>query len=78
MRCWTWQGKLGGVVWCLKVNFEKVCNSMDWGVLDYMLQRFGFDAKWISWTKAYIFGGDMSILTNESQTKQICIQRGLI
>jgi hypothetical protein len=31
-----------------KVDFEKAYDSVDWGFLDYMLQRFGFCDKWRS------------------------------
>ncbi|MCH87373.1 LINE-1 reverse transcriptase like, partial [Trifolium medium] len=32
-----------------KVNFEKAYDSVDWGFLEYMLQRCGFCEKWIEW-----------------------------
>jgi hypothetical protein len=30
----------------LKVDFEKAYDSVSWSVLDYMLKRVGFGAKW--------------------------------
>ena len=36
----------------LKVDFEKAYDSVDWGLLVYMLRRVGFCEKWIGWMKA--------------------------
>ncbi|KAK2442256.1 hypothetical protein QL285_013468 [Trifolium repens] len=60
-----------------KVNFGKAYDSVDWGFLDYMLQRFSFCAKWIGWSEACIFEGNLSMLINGRPTKEINIQRGL-
>ncbi|MCH95123.1 LINE-1 reverse transcriptase like, partial [Trifolium medium] len=61
----------------LKVDFEKAYDSVDWGFLEYMLQRFGFGAKWIEWIKACVFSGNLSVLVNGTPTLEINIQRGL-
>jgi hypothetical protein len=61
----------------LKVDFEKAYDSVDWGFLDYMLQRFGFDTKWREWMRACVCSGRMSVLVNGSPTGEICIRRGL-
>ena len=37
----------------------------------------GFCSKWVTWMKACVFGGSMSILVNGSPTEEIDIQRGL-
>ena len=47
----------------LKVGFEKAYDSVDWGFLEYMLNRVGFCVKWVRWMKACIFGGAMSIFS---------------
>jgi hypothetical protein len=69
--------KYGKKCLILKVDFEKAYDSVDWGFLDYMLQRFGFSDKWRAWMKACVCSGNMSILVNGSPTEEICIQRGL-
>jgi hypothetical protein len=61
----------------LKVDFEKACDSVDWGFIEYMLRRFGFYEVWIGWIKACVFGGNLSVLINGSPTREINIQRGL-
>jgi hypothetical protein len=61
----------------LKVDFEKAYDSVDWGFLDYLLGRFGFNEKWRGWMRACVFGGKMSILVNGSPTEEISIRRGL-
>lgn len=38
----------------LKVDFEKACDSVDWGFLVYMLVRMGFSDKWVNWMKACV------------------------
>jgi hypothetical protein len=60
-----------------KVDFEKAYDSVDWGFLDYMLRRFGFDDIWCAWMKACVCSGSMSILVNGSPTEEISIKRGL-
>lgn len=52
----------------LKFDFEKAYDSVDWSFLEYMLRRLGYVDKWITWAKACIFGGSMSILVNGSPT----------
>jgi len=59
------------------VDFEKAYNSVDWGFLEYMMRRLGFGNKWVTWMKACVFGGSMSILVNGSPTEEIQIKRGL-
>jgi len=61
----------------LKVDFEKAYDSIDWGFLEYMMRRAGMCDKWVSWMKACVFGGSMSILVNGSPTEEINVQRGL-
>jgi len=50
---------------------------VDWSFLVYMMKRVGMCSKWISWIKACVCGGSMSILVNGSPTEEINIQRGL-
>jgi len=61
----------------LNVDFEKAYDSVDWGFLVYMMERVGMCSKWISWMKACVCGGSMSVLVNGSPTEEINIQRGL-
>jgi hypothetical protein len=44
-----------------KVDFEKAYDSVDWGFLDYMLGRFGFNTKWRAWMRACVCAGSMSV-----------------
>ncbi|MCH81167.1 LINE-1 reverse transcriptase like, partial [Trifolium medium] len=69
--------KTGRECLIFKVDFEKAYDSVDWGFLDYMLQRFGFDMKWRAWMKACVCSESMSVLVNGSPTEEICIKRGL-
>ncbi|GAU36827.1 hypothetical protein TSUD_320640 [Trifolium subterraneum] len=69
--------KAGKECLIFKVDFEKAYDSVDWGFLDYMLRRFGFNTKWRAWMKACICSGSMSVLVNGSPTEEISIKRGL-
>jgi hypothetical protein len=61
----------------LKVDFEKVYDSVDWGFLEDMLLRFGFGDKWRAWMRACVCAGNLSVLVNGSPTEEIGIKRGL-
>ncbi|PNY13316.1 S-adenosylmethionine-dependent methyltransferase [Trifolium pratense] len=61
----------------IKFDFEKAYDSVEWGFLDYMLGRCGFDEKWIEWIRVCVFAGNLSVLVNGSPTSEINIQRGL-
>ncbi|GAU51294.1 hypothetical protein TSUD_240270 [Trifolium subterraneum] len=69
--------KLGRECLVLKVDFKKAYDSVDWGFLEYMLRRFGFENKWIEWIRACVFAGNLSVLVNGSPTSEINIQLGL-
>jgi hypothetical protein len=69
--------KTGKECFILKVDFEKAYDSVDWGFLDYMLQRFGFSQKWRAWMRACVCTGNMSVLVNGSPTGEISIKRDL-
>jgi exonuclease III len=60
-----------------KVDFDKAYDSVNWNFLEYMLRRFGFSNKWISWMRACIFAGNLSVLINGSPTQEVSISKGL-
>lgn len=60
-----------------KIDFEKAYVSVNWSLLDYMLQRLGFCDQWRSWVKACICSGSASVLVNGSPTKEFILQRRL-
>lgn len=61
----------------LKLDFEKAYDSVDWGFLEYMLIRMGFDSQWRNWMKACIKSTTMSVLVNGSPTEDFPTFRGL-
>jgi hypothetical protein len=65
-----WMKKTKTECFIFKVDFEKAYDSVDWGLLEYMLQRCGFCDKWITWMKACVFAGNMSVLVNGSSTRE--------
>lgn len=61
----------------LKVDFEKVYDSVDWDFLDYMLSRLGFSGTWRRWMRACIRSSTMSVLVNGSPTADFHEMRGM-
>lgn len=59
----------------LKVNFKTAYDSVSWNFLDYMLGIMGFNDKWRDWIKACIFIGSISLLVNDSPTKEFSVER---
>jgi hypothetical protein len=41
------------------------------------MELLGFNVKWISWIRACVFSGKLSVLVNECPTQEINIQKGL-
>nr|GEX10654.1 RNA-directed DNA polymerase, eukaryota, reverse transcriptase zinc-binding domain protein [Tanacetum cinerariifolium] len=60
-----------------KVDFEKAYDSLCWGYLDYVMERFGFGDKWRSWIRECLVSTGMSVLVNGSPTDEIASHRGL-
>lgn len=61
----------------IKVDFEKAYDSVSWNFLDYMLTKFGFSEKWMSWMRACIFVGNLAVMINGCSNQEINIQMGL-
>ena len=60
-----------------KVDFEKAYDSVSWDFLFYMLNRSGFNSKWISWMEGCLKSASISVLINGSPTSEFIPQRGL-
>jgi len=60
-----------------KVDFEKAYDSVNWDYLGYMLGRLGFSSKWIKWIKGCMVSSSVSVLVNESPTKEFIPEKGL-
>ena len=65
------------LVLVLKVDFEKVYDSVSWSFLDYMLDRLGFCLRWRKGIIACLQSATISILVNGSPTKEFAPTRGL-
>jgi len=62
---------------CLKVDFEKVYDSVRWEFLYDMMRKMGFHMKWISWIQGCLESASISVLVNESPTDEFKPERGL-
>ncbi|KAL6566436.1 hypothetical protein OROGR_002051 [Orobanche gracilis] len=60
-----------------KVDFEKAYDSVNWGFLNYMMERMGFCHKWRSWITSCLNSASVSILVNGCATKEFSMERGL-
>lgn len=61
----------------LKMDFEKVFDSISLNFLDYILVRFIFSEKWRFWMIICVFASNMVMLVHDYPTREINIQRGL-
>ncbi|GAU49945.1 hypothetical protein TSUD_408400 [Trifolium subterraneum] len=60
-----------------KVDFEKACDSVDWGYLDDVMGRMSFPDLWRKWIKECVSTATASVLVNDSPTKEFPLERGL-
>ena len=51
-----------GVVF--KIDFEKAYDHVDWGFLDHVLERKGFNPKWRFWMRGCLSSTSFAILVN--------------
>lgn len=72
---WWKKSKKKGLI--LKLDFEKVYDSVNWNFLLQMLEKFGFGSKWIGWMKECLASARVSVLVNGSPTAEFCPKRGL-
>jgi len=52
----------------VKVDFEKIYDTVSWDYLMYMMERLGFCWKCIYWIKKCLSSASVSILVNGSPT----------
>ncbi|GKV25759.1 hypothetical protein SLEP1_g35153 [Rubroshorea leprosula] len=61
----------------LKADFEKAYDCVDWGFLDWMMNRMGLGVKWRNWMWECLSTARISILINGSPTSEFPISNGL-
>lgn len=61
----------------LKIDFEKAFDSVKWSFLFQVLNNFGFGKKWSMWLDSILKSARMSILINDSPTREFKMGRGL-
>ncbi|KAK3227435.1 hypothetical protein Dsin_007297 [Dipteronia sinensis] len=60
----------------VKLDFEKAYDSVDHGLLDYMMECMGFGDRWRGWICNCISTPFLSVLVNGSPTSQFSLERG--
>jgi len=60
-----------------KVDYEKAYDSVRWDFISYMLERLGFCEQWIVWIKSCLESATVSVLVNDSLTKEFVPSKGL-
>ncbi|GKV37063.1 hypothetical protein SLEP1_g45131 [Rubroshorea leprosula] len=61
----------------LKADFEKAYDCVDWGFLDWMMNRMGFGVKWRKWMWECFSIARISILINGSPMTEFPVSNGL-
>jgi len=69
------KGKGGWVA--LKLDMEKAYDKLNWKFLFFIMQKFGFDAKFVNWIQECIQTTSMSILINNDPTDHFKPSQGL-
>jgi len=67
--------RLKGVI--VKVDFEKAYDSVEWIFLEYMMNRLGFNSRWIKWINTCLKSTTVSVLVNDNPIKEFRRIRGL-
>ena len=60
-----------------KLDFAKPYDMVDWGFLQYMMERMGFGKRWWQWIKCCVSSAHFSILLNGSSKGYFKSSRGL-
>ncbi|GKV19346.1 hypothetical protein SLEP1_g29624 [Rubroshorea leprosula] len=60
-----------------KADFQKAYDCVNWSYLDWMMDRFGFGAKWRGWIKECLSTARCSVLVNGSPTEEFDLEKGL-
>lgn len=60
-----------------KVDFEKAYDSVRWCFLEYMMRRFNFNERWVSWVMGCLKSSYVSVLVNGSPTGEFKMEKGI-
>ncbi|GKU90517.1 hypothetical protein SLEP1_g4505 [Rubroshorea leprosula] len=60
-----------------RVDFEKVYDEVCWNFINYMLDRMAFSVTWKRWIQECLKSSMVSILINESPTRQFLVTKGI-
>lgn len=44
------------------LDFGKACDLVTWNFLDYMVIRYFFNKKWMSWMRTCMFAGNFEVM----------------
>jgi len=61
----------------MKVEYKKTYDSVNWEFLSYMMDKLGFNKKWIGWTRGCLEYATILVLVNGNPTKEFNSQRDL-
>ncbi|KAL8509574.1 hypothetical protein ACS0TY_016699 [Phlomoides rotata] len=69
--------KLKKSMFVFKIDFEKAYDSIRFSFLFDILERMGFDSRWIGWIRECVSTAYSSIIINGSPTKEFHMEKGL-
>ncbi|XP_042485314.1 uncharacterized protein LOC122065562 [Macadamia integrifolia] len=61
----------------LKIDIQKVFETISWNFIFHILRRFGFFEKWISWIYQILASARISVLLNGGPVGYLSVERGL-
>lgn len=60
-----------------KIDFAKAYDSVEWGYLREIMERFNFNSRWIQWVMECVTSAHASVLVNGSPSGNFKMERGL-
>ena len=72
---WLKKNKIPGS--CIKLDFQKAYDSVNWSFLELVMENLGFGRKWIRWIMNCACSASMSILLNGSPLPPFKMEKGL-
>jgi len=62
---------------CIKIDFEKAYDMIDWGNINNVMERMNFGCRWISWISECLTSALIVVLVNGSTTEFFPIGHGV-
>lgn len=61
----------------LKVDMSKAYDSVEWGFLEEVILRLGFDVRWVGWVMECVRTVWYTLIVNDKPSDKIVLSRGI-